>query len=326
MNTLRFNITPVGGDGLSESQSEKIMEHVHKLLEHIGMFIVTAEMGFQGDSPESFKSKFDLSSEPKDRTGGDSVLETALVWLENTLDVANTDIIERWLSGTYTDPRYKIAIAKELAALCDVLGDNKLSYGRGKSLKEFRSANIEYFRKVSETDMKSFTSTLAGVIERSTDARGRKGYFLNTGTESYRIDLWREFNRKDAEYFLDKGPCLISGMSVHNSEGKIIDVRNFCSASEFPGIEFSRIITPDRDIMLLNSLMADIKFDKSASKWTLSNDILGMSVSGKNWNRVVAEFHDYFIFLWETYVEEVKDNLSEEEVEIREFLLSMVPF
>lgn len=326
MDTLRFDVTPVKGEGLSESQSEEVIKHVQKLLEHIGMFIVTAEMGFQNNSPEAFRYKFNLSSEPTERKGDSSVLETALVWLENTLDVASTDMIERWLSGTYTDPRYRIAIAGELAALCNVLGNNRLSYGRGKSLKEFRCVNADRLRKESETGKKNFTSTLAGVVERTKDAQGRRMYSLNTGSESYKIDLWKEFNKNDAEYFLDKGPCLISGTSVFDSDGKIVNIRNFCSVSEFPGIEFSRIITPDRDIKLLNSLTADIKFDRSARKWTLGNEILGMSVSGKEWNKVVTDFHDYFVFLWETYVEGSKEDLSEEELEIREYLLSMVPF
>lgn len=326
MDTLRFNVTPAEGKELSESQIEKIIEPVHSLLEHIGMYIVTAEMGFQGTSPDSFRSKFDLSSEPKERNEGDSVLETALSWLENTLNVANTDMIDRWLSGTYTDPRYRVAIAKELMTLCENLGDNKLSYGRGNSLKEFRNAGAERFRKSSEADVKNFTCTLAGVVEREADAKGRKGYLLNTGNRTYGIELWKEFGKKDAEHFSDKGPCLISGISVIGEEGEIVDVKNFCSADEFPGIVFNRMITPDRDIMLLNPLAADIGFDRKSCKWTLSNDILGISSSGKEWNKVVTDFHDYFIFLWETYAEGIKEDLSEEETEIREYLLSMVPF
>lgn len=326
MDTLRFNVASADGGELSENKKEKIMTHVQNLLEHIGMYIITAEMGFQGSSPESFKSKFSLSSEPKERKDGDTVLETALVWLENTLDIAGTGMVDNWLAGTYTDPRYRVAIAKELMALCDGLEGDRFSYGRGKHLKDFLNVDAERFRKSTEADVKKFTCALAGVIERSSDGKGRKGFRLNTGSKTYDISLWKEFGKRDAEIFSEKNSCLISGLAVLDDNDDIIEVRNLCGGDEFPGIIFNRMITPERDIVLLNPLTAEIRFDRTSSKWTLSNDILGIVSSGKEWNDVIVDFHEYFIFLWETYAEGNKDDLSEEETEIREYLLSMVPF
>lgn len=325
MDTLKFNVVPVDGGELSESKKERIMGHVQTLLEHIGMYIVTAEMGFQGPTPEAFRSKFSLSPEPKEREGGDTVLKTALVWLENTLDVAGTGMIDDWLTRTYTDPRYRVAVAKELMALCYGLDGDRFSYGRGKSLKDFLNADAERFRKSSEADVKKFTCSLAGVIDRKTDGKGRRGYELNVGSKSYDIVLWKEFDKKDAERCSAKNSCLVSGLAVLDDTGDIVDVRNLCGADDFPGIVFKRMITPERDIILLNPLTAEIKFDRMSDKWNLSNDILGISSAGSEWNKAIVDFHEYFVFLWETYAEGAKDDLSEEETEIREYLLSMVP-
>jgi len=326
MDTLKFNVVPVNGRELSEIKKEKIMEHVQNLLEHVGMYIVTAEMGFQGSSPDAFRSKFCLSSEPKERENRDTVLETALVWLENTLDIAGTGMVDNWLSSTYTDPRYRVAIAKELMALCDELDGDRFSYGRGKNLKDFLNADAERFRKSSEADVKKFTCALAGVIDKSADGKGRKGYKLNTGAKTYDITLWKEFDRKNAENLSGKNSCLISGLAVMNDEGDIAEVRNLCGGEEFPGIVFNRMITPERDIVLLNPLTAEITFDRTSGKWTLNNEFLGISSSGSEWNKTVSDFHEYFVFLWETYVEGEKEELSEEETELKEYLLSMVPF
>lgn len=326
MDTLRFNVASADGGELSENKKEKIMAHVQNLLEHIGMYIVTAEMGFQGSSPDSFKSKFCLSSEPKERDGRDTVLKTALVWLENTLDVAGTGMVDNWLASTYTDPRYRVAIAKELMDLCNELDGDRFSYGRGRVLKDFLNADAERFRKSSEADVKKFTCALAGVIDKSSDGKGRKGYRLNTGAKTYNITLWKEFGKKEAEKFSGKNSCLISGLAVLDDNGDIVDVRNLCGGDEFPGIIFNRMITPERDIVLLNPLSAEIKFDRASDKWTLSSEILGITSSGREWNDVIVDFHEYFVFLWETYAEGTKDDLSEEETEIREYLLSMVPF
>ncbi len=326
MDTLRFNITPEDEREFSENRIERIKEHVPNMLEYIGMYIVTVEMGFQGPTPDSFKSKFDLSSEPKTRENQDTVLGTALVWLENTLDIAGTSMIDSWLADTYSDPRYRVAIAKEIMALCEDLDGARLSYGRGRQLKDFLNADAERFRESTEADVKKFVCVLAGVIERKKGKRGRAGYRLNTGTRAYDISLWNEFTKKDSEEFSEKGPCLVSGLAILNDDGDIVDVKNLCGASDFPGIIFNRMISVERDIVLLNPLTAEIKFDRNSNKWTLSNDILGITSSGKDWNKVIVDFHDYFIFFWETYVEGVKENLSEEEIEIRDYLLSLVPF
>jgi len=167
---------------------------------------------------------------------------------------------------------------------------------------------------------------LAGVIDKSADGKGRKGYKLNTGAKTYDITLWKEFDRKNAENLSGKNSCLISGLAVMNDEGDIAEVRNLCGGEEFPGIVFNRMITPERDIVLLNPLTAEITFDRTSGKWTLNNEFLGISSSGSEWNKTVSDFHEYFVFLWETYVEGEKEELSEEETELKEYLLSMVPF
>lgn len=326
MDTLTFKVVPEEGGELSAEKAGQIMEDVQNVLSDIGMFIVTAEMGLQGKAPESFRSMFDLSAEPRSRRGGEiSVLEVALSKLENILDVAGSEIINRWLSENYTDPRYRAAVAKGLMKLCRDLEGNNLSYGQGRRMKNLLNPRSERFQESACVDTKMFTCVLAGVVCNN-GMRGRKTYYIDSGDRKSKITVGRDFSEKTAAYYSGNGPCLVSGMAVLDDDDNVLEVRDVCGMSDFPGIIFKRIITPDLDIALLNPISADVSFDRAAHKWTLSNDIIGISVSKSNWNDTVVAFHDYFIFLWETYVEEPKGDLSDEEVEIRDYLLSLVPF
>ncbi|HKM13898.1 MAG TPA: hypothetical protein VJY42_03170 [Candidatus Methanomethylophilaceae archaeon] len=326
MNTLIFNVVPEEEKNLTTEQADKIMNDVQNLLTHVGMYIVTAEMGLQGRTPEEFRSKFNLSHDPIEREEENSILNAALSMLENTLDVASSEIINRWLSEKYTDPRYKVAIAKDLMALCDNLEGCKFSYGRRRILKELYNTQSERFIESVNADTKTITCTLAGVICRNPDTKGRNAYYLDTGSNFYKITTGKEFNETTAEKYSKAGACLLSGFAVLDENDDIVEIRDIYNIDNFPGIVFKRIITPVRDLALLNSIAADVSFDRKSRKWILKNEILGISRSKPNWNDAVIEFHDYFIFLWETYVDQTKEGLGEEEIEIRDYLLSMIPY
>ncbi|MGE0014951.1 MAG: hypothetical protein AB7S83_02020 [Candidatus Methanomethylophilaceae archaeon] len=327
MDTLTFKVVPDEGDEVTAEQADLIMKDIQSMLSHVGMFIVTAEMGLQGKAPEGFASKFDLGIEPGERRpDGDSVINVALVKLENTLDVAGSDIINRWLSENYTDPRYRVAVAKDLMKLCVDLEGCKLSYGRGMMMKELFNARPERFIESAGAETRTFTCALAGAVCRKSDKKGRNAYYLDSGDHVSKITTGKDFPERTAYRYSLTGPCLVSGMAVLDDEENVLEVRNVCGVSDFPGIVFKRIITPESDLALLNPVTADVSFDRNTRKWTLTNDLVGISVSKPNWNDAVAAFHDYFMFLWETYVEKSKEGLSEEEKEIRDYLLSLVPF
>lgn len=324
METLRFEITPAEGKELSEKQMESIMDSVQSLLSDIGMFILTAEMGFQGAVPTGFEDKFRLGSDPRDRNDyEDSLIRVAMNTMEKTFDYAGTEIINSWLSETYTDPRYRVAIAKDLMALCDGLDGSELSYGTGKRMKKLSNARSDRFAESAEADTRTFTCALAGVVSKGT---GKREYLLDTGSYRSRIVTDKNFANKDAEALVSAGPLLVSGMAHLGEDGNIAEIRNICGTNGFPGIVFKRIVTPDRDLALLNPVSADVSFDRDSRKWNLSNDLVGISVSKSGWNDAVTAFHDYLMFLWETYVDGTKKDLSEEEEEIRNYLLSLVPF
>ena len=326
MDTLNFDLVPKEGVELSDERAEKIMDDVQNLLKHIGMYITTVEMGFQGKTPEAFEAKFDLAQEPVARNVGKSLIDTALDMLENTLDVAGSNIVNRWLMENFTDPRYRVAVAKALMVLCDDLEGYTLRYGREKRLKDLRNADSKRFEESSKADVKSFTFTFAGVLDRESDVKTGYKYYFDTGTNVFRIPTGKEFTEKDAMKYSGKGACLISSIAILNDEGELADIKESCGITDFPGIVFNRIITPHRDVALLNPLLADISFDRKSRRWTLSNNLLGISSTKHDWNDAMTGFHDYFMFLWEIYVEGAKGDLSEEEIEIRDYLLSMVPF
>ncbi|NCA73360.1 MAG: hypothetical protein EOM93_00720 [Gammaproteobacteria bacterium] len=327
MDTLTFKVVPDVGNEVTAEQADLVIKDVQSMLSHIGMFIVTAEMGLQGKAPEGFGSKFDLGIEPRERRPDEnSLLNVALVKLEETLDVAGSDIINRWLSENYTDPRYRAAVAKDLMKLCVDLEGCRLSYGRGRRMRELFNARPERFGESAGAETRTFTCALAGAVCRKSDMKGRNAYYLDSGDRTSKITTGKDFPERTADSYSRAGPCLVSGMAVLDDEENIVEVRDVCGVSDFPGIVFKRIITPDSDLALLNPMAADVSFDRNTRKWTLTNDLVGISASKPNWNEAVAAFHDYFMFLWETYVERSKGGLSEEEKEIRDYLLSLVPF
>lgn len=326
MDTLNFDLVPREGGELSDEHAERIMDDIQNLLKHIGMYITTVEMGFQGKTPDAFEVKFDLSLDPVDRDGDRSLINTALGMLENTLDVAGSDIVNRWLKENFTDPRYRVAVANGLIKLCEDLDGSTLRYGHGRRLKDLRNAYPERFEESSRADVKNFAFTVAGVLDHIRGSKDGNDFCFDTGTAKFKISAGKEFTVKDAEKCVGKGACLISSTAVLNEEGELVGIKDPCGINDFPGIIFNRMITPNRDIILLNPIIADISFDRKSRRWTLSNDLLGIHSTKQDWNQAVAEFHDYFIFLWETYIEGTKGGLSEEEIEIRDYLQSMVPF
>lgn len=327
MDNLTFKVVPDGGREISAEQADRIMGDIQSMLSHVGMFIVTAEMGLQGRPPEGFDRIFDLSTDPRGhRAEENSILGAALGKLENTLDVAGSEIINRWLSENYADPRYRAAVAKDLMKLCSDLEGCRLSYGRGRRTKDLMNASPERFQKSASTETKMFTCALAGAIYKKSDMKGRNTYYLDSGDRNSKIAIGKDFSEKNAKVCLQMGACLVSGMAVLDENDNIIEIRDVCGVSDFPGIVFKRIITPNKDLALLNPMTAEVSFDRISHKWTLTNDLVGITASKANWNEAVAAFHDYFMFVWETYVEQPKDGLSEEEIEIREYLLSLVPF
>ncbi|MGI5964486.1 MAG: hypothetical protein ACOX8L_01345 [Candidatus Methanomethylophilaceae archaeon] len=323
METLRFEITPAEGEELSEERKEAIINSVQSLLTDIGMFILTAEMGFQGAVPEGFENKFRLDGEPVRDDYENSLIRVALSTMEKTLDVAGTEIANRWLSETYTDPRYRTAIAKDLMKLCDGLKGSELSYGTGRRMKRLYNARSERFAESAEADTRMFACALAGAVVKGD---GKKEYFLDTGSYRSKIVAGKSFTAADADALVSEGALLVSGMARLGEDGNIAEIRDICGTNAFPGIVFKRIVCPEKDLALLNPVSADVSFDRTSRKWTLSNEIMGISVSRPGWNDAVSAFHDYFMFLWETYAADGKENLSGEEEEIRDYLLSLVPF
>ena len=63
-------------------------------------------------------------------------------------------------------------------------------------------------------------------------------------------------------------------------------------------------------------------YNSKKGTWTLDCDALGISISKPSWDECVIAFHEYFVFLWETY-EENDGELEGEEAEVRDFLRSL---
>jgi hypothetical protein len=92
-----------------------------------------------------------------------------------------------------------------------------------------------------------------------------------------------------------------------------------------PEIRFNRVISATRDIEMAVPLPAAVSVSKDGRNWNIRNDDLGIDITKNSWDECVLAFHDYFVFLWENYVE-TEEEFEGEEKDIRELLISYTPF
>ena len=99
-------------------------------------------------------------------------------------------------------------------------------------------------------------------------------------------------------------------------------LRDVSACYVFPVVKFHRILTEDRDVLLLNPVLACPGYNAAKGVWTLVNEDLGIDVSKPSWDEAVWAFHEYFMFLWETYAES-DDEFEGEEKDVSDLLRSM---
>ena len=116
---------------------------------------------------------------------------------------------------------------------------------------------------------------------------------------------------------------MISGMLRYSENGELIEITDVNSAEQFSKRSFMHMISAERDVPLAKPLEADVSYDNGSSVWKLCYPDLGISVSNGDWDAAVAEFHDYFVFLFENYSSKDDNELSEEEIEVKGVLNSL---
>lgn len=329
MQPFNFKVMPSGSEGgpVPVTVAGQTMMDVQKLLSDVGAVMIRQEMRLQGDIPEPMMKRFDLSmdlSAGRDvgavTEGEDTLMLDALNRLMRELDIANMHQSDPE-PGNQRDALARRAIASDLLALAEHLEGYDLFYGK-EQLRKFRFTRRDALRKVAEDTSLTFPGAVIGVICQSPVRRDR--WVLSNGAGEAPVTFSDGMATEDIKLFSESGPLIVSGTVVTDGSGNLVEMRNASSCHEFPSVWFHRIITPSRDIVLLNPAVAVPGYNRHKNKWTLDCDDLGISVSKESWDEAVLAFHEYFAFLWETYAES-DDEFEGEEEEIRQLLLSMVP-
>ena len=149
-------------------------------------------------------------------------------------------------------------------------------------------------------------------------------WLISNGKDSVPITFASNISSTDIPLFAEAGPLIASGTVVTDDIGEVKEVRAVVGCYSFPTVKFHRMITANRDLVLLNPVEASPGYNAKKGLWTLDCEALGISESKPSWDECVIAFHEYFMFLFETYAES-DDEFDGEEKEIRDLLLSMVP-
>lgn len=331
MHSFGFKVVPPEGvtAGVPVAVAGQTMVDVQNLLTHIGSMAVRMELRIQNGMPTQLSSKFDLriggstssgiGSNPPE--GSDALMEDALNTLAETLDFLGTGAVGSWMTDNFPEPLGRREIARDLIDLSDHISGFTLVYGNGERTGEFRGLDRAKMLRYAEEDTSSVNAAVIGTVSRDPVRKNR--WNISNGTRDIPITFGGNIAQSDIPSFASAGPVIVTGTVVRDRDSEVTEVRNADGCYSFPTVKFHRIVTHDRDIVLLNPVMASPSVDKRGN-WHLATDILGIDVSKPDWDGCVVSYHEYFAFLWETYCES-DDDFEGEEREIREYLLSLAP-
>lgn len=330
MQPFNFKVVPKDDENahVPVSVAGQTMVDVQNLLNDIGSLMVRQELRLQNAIPASLLRRFSLSMDASSGNGVDTVTEgedglmlDALNKLIEELELANM-VESRGEAGNHREALARRKLSRDMIALAEHLDGYDLFYGKGEDLKRFRLTRMDAVRKVAEDTAMSFQGALIGTISQDPVRRNR--WLISNGSESVPITFASNISSTDIPLFSDAGPLIASGTVVMDDSGDVKELRAVVGCYSFPTVKFHRIITPTRDILLLNPVVAQPGYNKAKGMWTLDCEDLGISESKPSWDECVMAFHEYFAFLWETYAES-DDEFEGEEKEIRDLLLSMAP-
>ena len=325
---FNFKVVPVDDENASVpvSVAGQTMVDVQNILTDVGTSMVRQELRLQNPVPKELVRRFDLSmasSSGRDvdtvAEGDDTLMLDALNGLVRELDLAN-------MADTRDPPgnhREALALRKlysDILALADHLEGYSLMYGTGDELKKFRLTRRDSLREVAEDASASFSGAVIGSIRHDPVRKNR--WLISNGRDCVPVTFASNISTTDIPLFAEAGPIIASGTIVTDEDGQVKEVRAVIGCYSFPTVKFHRIITAERDILLLNPVEATPGYNQKKDAWTLDCEALGISVSKPSWDECVIAFHEYFTFLWETYAEN-DGELEGEEAEIRDFLRSM---
>ncbi len=307
MQPFGFNVVPENGeDGVPIAIAGQVMVDIQKLLTDIGRCMVRTEMGLQNEIPRDIVDKFTLRIGGPTRNGlgsrigkgAEALVGDALALMFDTLNFLGQGAIGIWMDDKFKDPFERVSIAKDLIALTDHLSGNVLVYGPNEDRRQFRTLDREKLMRYT----KSGAEWCRIVGHVSSDPR-YKGHWtvLNAGAP-VPLNVSKKVSRDRLDAASRRGAVSIIGNVSKTPEGRIISVNNAEGFEERSEVEFGRIVTSECVIPLAVPVTADVGYAAKGG-WRMTNRPLGIDVSKPTWDECVLAFHNYFVFLYDSYVQ-----------------------
>lgn len=323
MQQFRFDVVDATDENaeVPVAVAGQVMVDIQNLLTHIGELMVRQEFRTQSLLPDGISERFSLVMQGKGagakRDG--QLIEDALQALCSQLDRANLGTTVPEESSNHIEAMGRKAIARDMLDLADHLEGFVMTYGSDGSMRKFRMNARRSLEAEASADIEDMPSALIGLVSRDPVHKSR--WLISNGRDSVPVSFLPSVSHADVMSYADAGPLIVTGSVVLDEGGALAELRNSSGCYDFPQTLFHRIVTPDRDIILLSPVAGRPGFNRAKGVWTLVNEDLGISISKPSWDEAVIAFHEYFVFLWEMYAES-EDTFEGEEKDIRDLLLS----
>ncbi|MDO5853178.1 MAG: hypothetical protein Q4Q62_03815 [Thermoplasmata archaeon] len=304
----------------------RIMIDVQNLLTDIGELMVRREMRTQNSLPNGVDGRFTLTAGGSGQSLGSSgredgtLLEDALTVLCAELDRANLSSTVPEETSNHIEAMGRKRIAADVLALADDLEGYIMTYGPEGSMRRFRMNARVSLEKEADMDISALPSAVIGAVVRDPSRQYR--WLFTNGIDTVPVHFAAGVSPGDIASYHRSGLVIATGRIVVDADGNLAELRDVNECYIFPLIKFRRMITARRDLVLLNPVVACPSFDPEKGVWNLRQEDLGIDISKPSWDEAVAAFHDYFIFLWETYAEQ-DGPFEGEEAEVSGFLRSL---
>ena len=331
MHSFGFKVIPADGDdsGVPVAVAGQSMVDIQKLLTDIGCYSVSRELRLQGNVPPQLKSKFDLKiggssgsgigSNPSE--GNKDIMDDALNNLCEMLDFLGKGLVGTWLQDNFPEKACRLAITRTVLELADHLEGYILMYGPHDDMRSFKGVNRDKLRESLIKDSQDQEGIALGIIYQDPAKKNR--WRLSNGSFDVPIKFGSNIMPSDIPSFASAGPIIVTG-EVCRNEGEVLEITDVNGCYSFPEVKFHRMMDSDHDLVLLNPVVAVPTYNPQKKAWNLDCEILGISVSKPSWDECAVAFHEYFMFLWDTY-SDPEQELDGEEKEIRDYLLSLIP-
>jgi len=308
-----------------------VMFDIQLMLTHIGESFISDELGSYDRPADDLVERFTLYIDPnsggisfKTTAGkGKSILmDRAVAKLGLTLEVMGSGAGTYWMEDNFKDPRYRCMVLYDLIQLSKHMSADRgytLMFGQDGNVKRFMPIDIEKAEAFLNRNGRIAKGTVAGILNSVQTKRNAPMFGFVVGGDRAKIS----FRSKDVENEASKysnGAVLVTGTLRYADDGGLAEVSDIVSVSPFTGKKIRHVISAQRDILLTEVIEASVEYDAKNMIWKLGYPDLGITSSDRSRDRAVAGFHDYFVFLCDTYLTNDREDMSDEETEVRDIL------